>query len=113
MESAAREAARVLASRPRHKLPRVCVVCGREVMGTARRRYCSVRCQVAAFRRRLSVQTRDDVHFPTKVAIETLAAEQHVLPVTDFECLLGDFWPEDESAEAFIATVRDWRRRGG
>ncbi len=44
--------------------------------------------------------------------IEELAAEQGVQPVTDFESLLGDFWPEDETADDFIAAVRAWRREG-
>ncbi len=35
--------------------------------------------------------------------------QQGASPVTDFDSLLGDFWPEDESADDFIATVRRWR----
>lgn len=30
--------------------------------------------------------------------------------VTSIEELGGDFWPEDESVEEFIATIRAWRR---
>ncbi len=46
--------------------------------------------------------------------IATLAAEQGVRPVMNFEDLLGDFWPEDGSADDFITAVRRWRReRGG
>ena len=45
--------------------------------------------------------------------LATLAAEQGVRPVTDFDGLLGDFWPEQESADEFIAAVREWRREGG
>ncbi len=44
--------------------------------------------------------------------IEDLAMEQGVRPATDFESLLGDFWPEDESADDFISAVRLWRREG-
>lgn len=42
--------------------------------------------------------------------VERLAAEQGVKPITDFESLLGDFWPEDEDIDEFIATVKAWRR---
>jgi len=45
--------------------------------------------------------------------LPTLAAEQGVQPVANFESLLGDFWPEDETADQFIAAVREWSREGG
>ena len=45
--------------------------------------------------------------------LRTLAAEQGVQPVTTFEDLLGDFWPEDETADEFVATVRRWRCESG
>ncbi len=35
--------------------------------------------------------------------------EQGVKPVSDARELLGDFWPEGESVDNFIAAVRDWR----
>jgi hypothetical protein len=38
-----------------------------------------------------------------------LAEQQGVKPVERFEDLLGDFWPEDESIDDFIAAVRQWR----
>lgn len=40
--------ARWLASRPRHKKPGTCVICGKPFEGTARRKYCSVKCASAA-----------------------------------------------------------------
>jgi len=43
---------------------------------------------------------------------EALAREQGVSPVTSFEQLLGDFWPEDESLEDFLEARRRWRREG-
>ncbi|MCC6446121.1 MAG: hypothetical protein IT210_22045 [Armatimonadetes bacterium] len=43
---------------------------------------------------------------------ETLAKEQGVKPVQRFEDLLGDFWPEDEDIEEFLATIRRWRQEG-
>jgi hypothetical protein len=45
--------------------------------------------------------------------LATLAARQGVKPLTDFDALLGDFWPEDEQADEFAATIRRWRREGG
>ncbi|MGH2603861.1 MAG: hypothetical protein ACRDJ9_31310, partial [Dehalococcoidia bacterium] len=42
--------------------------------------------------------------------LAALAARQRVQPVTHFEDLLGDFWPDDETAEEFIAAVHGWRR---
>ena len=44
-------------------------------------------------------------------SIEQIAAEQSVEPI-NFEELrkLGEFWPEDESIDDFIAAVREWRR---
>jgi hypothetical protein len=41
-----------------------------------------------------------------------LALEQGIAPVTDFEALLGDFWPEDEAVEDFEKTLRQWRLEG-
>ena len=34
---------------------------------------------------------------------------QGVKPVSDARELLGDFWPEEESVDDFIAAVREWR----
>ncbi len=39
--ASASELARALASRPRHKQERVCVVCGKTFQGTAKAKYCS------------------------------------------------------------------------
>ena len=44
--------------------------------------------------------------------IALLAEEQGVRPVSNFNDLLGDFWPEDESADEFIAATRDWNQEG-
>ena len=43
----------------------------------------------------------------------TLAAEQGVQPIENIDDLRGDFWPEDETADEFVAAVREWRREGG
>lgn len=53
-----------------------------------------------------------DFFAQTKCDLETLAAQQGVEPVNDFDDLLGDFWPEDESADEFITAVREWRSDG-
>jgi hypothetical protein len=44
------------------------------------------------------------------VDIEKLAAQQGVGPVADPGDLVGDFWPEDENIDDFIAAVRRWRK---
>jgi hypothetical protein len=46
------------------------------------------------------------------LSFEELAAQQGVTPVDDFETLLGAQLPEDESAEDFAASLREWRREG-
>jgi len=45
--------------------------------------------------------------------LEELAAHEGIAVVTNFDDLLGDFWPEDESEEEFNSTVRKWRLEGG
>jgi hypothetical protein len=48
-----------------------------------------------------------------RVDLETVAAQHGVPPVSDLDDLLGDFWPEEESVDEFVAAVRRWRREGG
>jgi hypothetical protein len=45
-------------------------------------------------------------------SFEELAAQQGVNPVDDFETLFGEPSPEDESAEEFSVSLREWRREG-
>jgi hypothetical protein len=45
-------------------------------------------------------------------SFEELAAQQGVAPIDDFETLLGEPLPEDESAEQFSASLRQWRQEG-
>ena len=47
-----------------------------------------------------------------RLDVEALAKAQGVTPVTSPEELAGDFWPEGESTDDFIATIRKWRREG-
>lgn len=42
--------------------------------------------------------------------LERLAAEQGVQPIDDLDSLRADFWPEDESVDDFVRTVREHRR---
>ncbi|MEK7408916.1 MAG: hypothetical protein AAB225_27955 [Acidobacteriota bacterium] len=41
--------------------------------------------------------------------VEQLMAEQGTGPITDVSVLHGDFWPEEESIEEFLETLRKWR----
>jgi phage terminase small subunit len=56
--------------------------------------------------------THDDVSAAeaARRELERLAAEQGVRPITDFDSLRADFWPEDESVDDFVRTVRERRR---
>ena len=47
-----------------------------------------------------------------KISIEELVAQQGVKPIENIDDLKGDFWPEDESVDDFIAAVRQWRDEG-
>jgi hypothetical protein len=44
--------------------------------------------------------------------LDALARSQGAPLAVRTEDLIGDFWPEDESCDEFIATVRRWRREG-
>jgi hypothetical protein len=41
--------------------------------------------------------------------IDELIAEQRVEFPRDPQDLLGDFWPEEESIDEFLAALREWR----
>jgi hypothetical protein len=57
-------------------------------------------------------EERRTAFFEGRTDIEVLATQQGVSAVREFDKLLGDFWPEEESADQFIGTVREWRREG-
>ena len=42
-------------------------------------------------------------------SIEELLSEQNLAFPRDPHELLGDFWPEEESIDDFLAAMRDWR----
>lgn len=48
--------------------------------------------------------------FERAPSIQEAAREQAVPSAVDYERLVGDFWPNDESADEFIGAVRQWRR---
>jgi hypothetical protein len=44
--------------------------------------------------------------------LEAIAKQQGKQPVKHIEDLYGDFWPEDETADDFVKTMRQWRNEG-
>lgn len=46
----------------------------------------------------------------TQTDLDALVRSAGAAPLTNFDGLVADFWPEDESADDFIASVRGWRR---
>ena len=44
-------------------------------------------------------------------SFEQLMVEQGTGPITDVSVLHGDFWPEEESIEEFLATLYECRGR--
>lgn len=55
---------------------------------------------------------QDTSEFYKRHTVEMLVEEQGVKPIMDPNVLRGDFWPEDESIEDFIKTIRQWRDEG-
>ena len=54
--------------------------------------------------------TSDNFDAPT--GAKELIASQGKRPLDDPSILLGDFWPEDEPVEDFLAALHEWRGRG-
>ncbi len=54
-------------------------------------------------------RTKLKPHFPA----EELARQQGVEPIGDVSELYGDFWPEDETCDEFLAWLYEFRRAGG
>lgn len=59
-----------------------------------------------------TIGERGEAFFFAETDLELLAARQGVTAITDFDELLGDFWPEEENLDQFLATVREWRDEG-
>jgi hypothetical protein len=70
---------------------------------------------VAELNRQHRDQARDEFPVPVRYdasghpSIEQLMAEQGTGPITDVSVLHGDFWPEEESIEDFLAALHEWR----
>jgi hypothetical protein len=60
----------------------------------------------------LAVSGREFASMIGPLSLKDIAREQGVAPVTDLASLRADFWPEDESVDEFVATIRQWRREG-
>ncbi len=65
-----------------------------------------------SFTRRVGMEQRSAYSFEATPDLDALADAQGVSPIHDIDELVADFWPEDESIEDFIATVREWRSEG-
>ena len=48
-------------------------------------------------------------NFDANPTLEELAAQQGKGPITDPRVLHGDFWPEEEPIEDFLAALHEWR----
>ena len=48
-------------------------------------------------------------NFYADPTLDELIAQQGKGPVRDPRTLLGDFWPEDEPVEEFLAALHEWR----
>jgi hypothetical protein len=57
-------------------------------------------------------QQRGATSFDDRPDLEQLAREQGAPVTADFNKLLGDFWPDDESVDEFLAARERWRREG-
>ena len=53
--------------------------------------------------------TTPDTRALTQARRDALLRTQGVQPAADPTRLLGTFWPEDETADDFLAAVRAWR----
>jgi hypothetical protein len=48
-------------------------------------------------------------NFEANPTLEELISQQGKQPITDIRKLAGDFWPEDEPIEDFLAALHEWR----
>ncbi len=54
--------------------------------------------------------TEAEIQAQRRARLAALAAAQGVSPVENPENLVFEDWPEDETADDFLAAVRAWRR---
>lgn len=50
--------------------------------------------------------------FEESLSIEDLIEAQKVKLPASFEQLLGDFWPAEETSDAFLEGIAEWRHEG-
>jgi hypothetical protein len=76
-------------------------------------RYTSAEEFIAAMARRLHNEGSDGQfgELPKHIDIDTLAAAQGMGPVRDYRDLNADFWPQDESIDAFVGELRALREQ--
>ena len=48
-------------------------------------------------------------NFDAAPTLEEIVAQQGKGPIEDARTLIGDFWPEDEPIENFLAALHEWR----
>jgi hypothetical protein len=48
-------------------------------------------------------------NFDANPTLDELIAQQGKGPVTDVRVLYGNFWPQDEPTEDFLAALHEWR----
>jgi hypothetical protein len=60
----------------------------------------------------------DDLHpgdfglnFSAEPTLDELMAQQGKSPILDARSLHGDFWPEEDPIEEFLAALDEWRGR--
>lgn len=55
-------------------------------------------------------ESNDPRHnFDADPSVDELIAQQGKYPLADPKVLLGDFWPEEEPIEEFLAALHEWR----
>jgi len=48
-------------------------------------------------------------NFDADPSLDEIIAQQGKGPISDLSVLHGDFWPEEESIEDFLAALDEWR----
>ena len=49
---------------------------------------------------------------PAEACLQALISAQGVRPIEDPEQLVFPEWPDDETADEFLAALQEWRREG-
>lgn len=51
--------------------------------------------------------------FGKRVTVQELALQQGIAPARNLADFRGEFWPDGETVDDFMAAVRQWRHEGG